>query len=133
MRVGLALGRGDQPGIMRSGWVAWSVGVAFMAAMAAVMWAIPHQLVVLFLDDSPANALVIGLAVSFLGYWGVGLGIGSWLAFAADWKGVGIWIGLASGLAAVAALMLARWMMRARLGLTAYRSTYTMSSRSVSA
>ena len=40
------------------------------------------------------------------------------LAFAADWKGVGIWVGLASGLAAVAALMLARWVMRGRLGLT---------------
>jgi Na+-driven multidrug efflux pump len=73
------------------------------------------------------------LMFALVGYWGVGLGIGSWLAFTADWKGVGIWVGLASGLAAVAALMLVRWMMRARLGLTTYRSTYTMSSRSVSA
>jgi MATE family multidrug resistance protein len=168
VRVGLALGRGDEAAIQRSGWVAWSVGVAFMAAMALGMWSAPRQLVTLFLDDNAANAVVIGLAVSFLkvaaafqlvdgaqvigagmlrglhdtrwplmfalvGYWGVGLGIGSWLAFTADWKGVGIWVGLASGLAAVAALMLVRWMMRARLGLTTYRSTYTMSSRSVSA
>src|SRR5947209_4650581 len=58
------------------------------------------------------------LIFALVGYWGVGLGIGSWLAFGADWKGVGIWIGLASGLAAVAALMLARWLMRERLGLT---------------
>jgi MATE family multidrug resistance protein len=58
------------------------------------------------------------LIFALVGYWGVGLGIGSWLAFGADWKGVGIWIGLASGLAAVAALMLARWLMRDRLGLT---------------
>jgi len=48
----------------------------------------------------------------------VGLGIGTWLAFGRDWKGVGIWIGLASGLAAVAALMLARWILRDRLRLT---------------
>ena len=37
------------------------------------------------------------LIFALVGYWVVGLGIGSWLAFAADWKGVGIWVGLASG------------------------------------
>jgi len=58
------------------------------------------------------------LIFALVGYWVVGLGIGAWLAFAADWKGVGIWVGLASGLAVVAALMLARWLLRERLGLT---------------
>ena len=58
------------------------------------------------------------LLFALVGYWVVGLGIGAWLAFARDWQGVGIWVGLASGLAAVAALMLARWLMRDRLGLT---------------
>ena len=58
------------------------------------------------------------LMFALVGYWVVGLGIGAWLAFAEDWKGVGIWIGLASGLAAVALLMLSRWIMRDRLGLT---------------
>lgn len=58
------------------------------------------------------------LLFALLGYWVVGLGIGSWLAFGADWKGLGIWIGLATGLASVALLMLARWLMRDRLGLT---------------
>ena len=58
------------------------------------------------------------LLFALVGYWVVGLGIGSWLAFAADWKGLGIWVGLASGLASVAVLMLARWLMRDRLGLT---------------
>jgi MATE family multidrug resistance protein len=153
VRVGLALGRRDEAAISRAGWTAWVIGVGFMGAMALVMWAIPRALITLFLNDVPANALVIGLAVSFLrvaaafqlvdgaqvigagmlrglhdtrwplvfalvGYWVVGLGVGSWLAFARDWKGVGIWVGLASGLAAVAALMLARWIMRDRLGLT---------------
>ena len=153
VRVGLALGRRDEPGVARAGWTSWIVGVAFMGAMALVMWSIPRALVTLFLTDIPANAAVIALAVSFLkvaaafqlvdgaqvigagmlrglhdtkwplvfalvGYWGVGLGIGTWLAFGADWKGVGIWIGLASGLAAVAALMLSRWLLRDRIGLT---------------
>ena len=58
------------------------------------------------------------LLFALVGYWVVGLGIGAWLAFAQDWKGLGIWVGLASGLAAVAALMLARWVLRGRLGLT---------------
>jgi MATE family multidrug resistance protein len=58
------------------------------------------------------------LLFALVGYWVVGLGIGAWLAFARDWKGVGIWVGLASGLAAVAALMLVRWIVRGRLGLT---------------
>lgn len=58
------------------------------------------------------------LLFALVGYWVVGLGIGAWLAFAQDWKGVGIWVGLASGLAAVAVLMLARWILRHRLGLT---------------
>jgi MATE family multidrug resistance protein len=154
VRVGLALGRGDEAGITRAGWAAWGLGVGFMGAMAIGMWAFPRWLVTLFLMDVPANAVAIGLAVSFVrvaaafqladgaqvigagmlrglhdtrwplifalvGYWVVGLGIGSWLAFARDWQGVGIWIGLASGLAAVAALMLARWLMRDRLGLVA--------------
>ena len=43
---------------------------------------------------------------------------GIWLAFGADWQGVGIWIGLALGLGVVAVLMIGRWMMRVRLGLT---------------
>jgi len=60
------------------------------------------------------------LLFALVGYWVVGLGIGVWLAFGRDWKGVGIWVGLANGLAAVAALMLARWIMRGRLGLTRY-------------
>ena len=153
VRVGLALGRRDEPGITRAGWTAWVIGVAFMAAMALVMWSVPRQLVTLFLTDVAANAVAIGLAVSFLkvaaafqlvdgaqvigagmlrglhdtrwplvfalvGYWGIGLGIGSWLAFSRDWRGVGIWTGLASGLAAVAVLMLCRWLLRHRLGLT---------------
>jgi MATE family multidrug resistance protein len=153
VRVGLALGRRDDDGVTRAGWTSWVIGVAFMGAMALVMWSMPRTLVTLFLNDVPANAVTIGLAVSFLrvaaafqlvdgaqvigagmlrglhdtrwpllfalvGYWVVGLGIGTWLAFARDWRGVGIWVGLASGLAAVAALMLGRWIMRNRLGLT---------------
>jgi MATE family multidrug resistance protein len=52
------------------------------------------------------------------GYWIVGLATGVALGFGLGWEGVGIWIGLASGLAVVAVLMIARWIRRERLGLT---------------
>ncbi|MDQ3077675.1 MAG: MATE family efflux transporter [Pseudomonadota bacterium] len=154
VRVGLALGRGDRAGIARAGWSAWAMGVIFMALMAIVIWLFPRPLMTLFLEDSPANANVIALGVSFLaiaaifqivdgaqvvgagilrglhdtrvpmiftfvGYWVIGLGVGLWLAFRAGWGGVGIWIGLAIGLAIVAVLMLARWVRRERMGLVA--------------
>jgi MATE family multidrug resistance protein len=51
------------------------------------------------------------------GYWVVGIGVGAWLAFSQGWNGVGIWVGLATGLGIVSVLMLVRWSMRARLGL----------------
>lgn len=66
VRVGLALGRRDEAAIARAGWTAWVIGVGFMGAMALVMWSFPRELITLFLKDVPANALVIGLAVSFL-------------------------------------------------------------------
>ncbi|HEX8584887.1 MAG TPA: MATE family efflux transporter [Allosphingosinicella sp.] len=54
------------------------------------------------------------------GYWVVGLLTGVGLAFGVGWQGVGIWIGLAAGLAVVSALMLARWLRRERLGLVSW-------------
>ncbi|MBB3764316.1 MATE family efflux transporter [Sphingomicrobium lutaoense] len=60
----------------------------------------------------------IPMVFTFVGYWLIGIGVGAWLAFEAGWDGVGIWTGLAVGLAIVAILMLARWMMREKLGLT---------------
>ena len=52
-----------------------------------------------------------------IGYWGIGLPLGIWLAFGIGMRGIGIWIGLATGLGIVAALMLWRWLRRDRLGL----------------
>ncbi len=153
VRVGLALGRRDPAGITRAGWTSFGMGVGFMACMALLMLAVPHQLVHLFLDESdPANAPVIALAVSFLsiaalfqifdgaqvvgagmlrglhdttvpmlyagfGYWIMGMGTGIALAFGLGWQGLGIWTGLAAGLAVVAVLMITRWIRRERLQL----------------
>jgi MATE family multidrug resistance protein len=59
----------------------------------------------------------VPMAYAAIGYWVIGLTVGVWLAFDLGWQGVGIWIGLATGLAIVAALMIARWLRRERLGL----------------
>ncbi|WP_395621807.1 MATE family efflux transporter [Sphingomonas daechungensis] len=152
VRVGLAYGRKDREGIGLAGWTAFWLSTAFMTLMATLMFIFPHQLITLFLADTPENATVIAFGVSFLriaalfqivdgwqvvgagmlrgihdtrvpmvfalfGYWAIGLGIGVALAFAMEWRGVGIWTGLAAGLGVVAILMLWRWIRRERLGL----------------
>jgi multidrug resistance protein, MATE family len=153
VRVGIGHGRKDAAAIHRSGWVAFIMGVGFMALMALTLLLFPEKLMGIFIDrDLAANARVIELGVSFLmvaavfqiadgaqvvgagmlrglhdtrvpmlmagfGYWGIGIGVGSFLAFRLGWDGLGIWIGLAVGLAIVAALLLSRWLARARLGL----------------
>jgi len=66
------------------------------------------------LHDTKVPMLYAGL-----GYWVIGIGVGVGLAFGAGWEGLGIWLGLAAGLAIVAALMLHRWVRRERLGLLA--------------
>ena len=62
----------------------------------------------------------IPMLFAAFGYWVVGLGVALWLGFHRHLGGVGIWIGLASGLAVVAALMLARWLRRDTIGLTRF-------------
>jgi MATE family multidrug resistance protein len=44
-----------------------------------------------------------------LGYWGLGMPIGVGLAFRGGLGPAGLWVGLATGLAVVAVLMLLRW------------------------
>jgi MATE family multidrug resistance protein len=152
VRVGLAYGRDDPHAVTLAGWTAFVLGIAFMSITAGIMFLFPRDLITLFLDDSPANANVIALGVSFLliaalfqiadgaqvvgagmlrglhdtrvpmifalfGYWAIGLGVGIALAFVLDWRGVGIWVGLAAGLGVVALLMLWRWTRRSTLGL----------------
>jgi MATE family multidrug resistance protein len=51
------------------------------------------------------------------GYWGVGLPLSYVLSQFTLWRGEGVWIGLAAGLAVVSALMVQRWARRAKLGL----------------
>lgn len=60
----------------------------------------------------------VPMIVALIGYWLVGLGTAYYCGFVLDLRGVGIWLGLAAGLAFVAIVLLIRWAMRERLGLT---------------
>ncbi|MDX3899822.1 MAG: MATE family efflux transporter [Sphingobium sp.] len=62
----------------------------------------------------------IPMIFALFGYWIIGIGVGSLLAFPLGLRGVGIWLGLASGLGTVALLLVYRWSRRERLGLTAF-------------
>ncbi len=59
----------------------------------------------------------IPMLIALGGYWGIGLTLAYVLAFWAGWGGVGLWWGLASGLASVAIAMIWRFRGRERLGL----------------
>lgn len=59
----------------------------------------------------------VPMLLAILGYWCVGIPVAWALGFLADWRGIGIWIGLAVGLAFVAVLLLTRWALRERFGL----------------
>jgi MATE family multidrug resistance protein len=59
----------------------------------------------------------IPMLYAAMGYWGIGLPLSYYLSQYTDWRGTGVWVGLAAGLAAVSALMLPRWLRRRKLGL----------------
>jgi multidrug resistance protein, MATE family len=52
--------------------------------------------------------------IAILGYWAIGAPIGLALGFLTPLAGVGIWIGLATGLAIVAVLLMLRWLGKER-------------------
>lgn len=63
------------------------------------------------------NDTAVPMVVAFCGYWGVGLALAYSLGFVFGLRGIGIWIGLAAGLAVVAVVLTARFALRERLAL----------------
>jgi MATE family multidrug resistance protein len=57
------------------------------------------------------------MCFALIGYWGIGMPLGVLLAFPVGLGGIGIWTGLATGLAIVAVLMIRRWSCREAIGL----------------
>lgn len=62
------------------------------------------------------------LIIALIGYWLVGMPIAYACGFLLGWRGIGIWIGLAFGLAAVAIVLVVRFAMRERLGLLKWQA-----------
>jgi MATE family multidrug resistance protein len=59
----------------------------------------------------------VPMVLALIGYWAVGMPIAYVLGFVVEWRGTGIWLGLAAGLAFVAVVLVTRFAMRERLGL----------------
>jgi MATE family multidrug resistance protein len=67
VRVGLAAGRGDRNGVTLAGWTAISLGMGFMAMMAALLVGAPMPIIDLFLDlADPESATAVTLGVKLL-------------------------------------------------------------------
>ncbi|MCF6302611.1 MAG: MATE family efflux transporter [Devosiaceae bacterium] len=59
----------------------------------------------------------IPMIIAFVGYWGVGMGTAYIAGFVWEWRGMGVWFGMATGLTFVAILLTLRFAMREKLGL----------------
>lgn len=64
------------------------------------------------------NDTTMPMLIAIGGFWLVGFPIAYLCGFVWDMRGLGIWYGLASALATVALILLARFLLRERLGLT---------------
>jgi MATE family multidrug resistance protein len=88
-----------------------ALGTGFLAAAALFQLADAAQVMALGLlrgvQDTRAPMVMAGIS-----YWLVGMPIGYFLGFGLDWGGIGVWLGLASGLALAALLMMSRFWRR---------------------
>jgi MATE family multidrug resistance protein len=109
--VGIFLDRTDPANTVALGLAATYLGIAgiFQLADGAQVVA-AHAL--RGLSDTK-----VPMFLAIIGYWAVGLPTAYVLGFVLNWRGTGIWLGLAAGLAIVAIVLVARFAMRERLGL----------------
>jgi len=72
VRVGLAFGAANVPGMARAGWAAFVLALVYACCTAAGMLFFGRELVGVFLNlDTPANQPVIDLAVAFVVFAGI--------------------------------------------------------------
>ncbi len=64
----------------------------------------------------------VPMIVAIIGYWGFGMITAWFFGFVLNWRGIGVWLGLAAGLAFVAIVLTARFAMRKRFGLLANKA-----------
>ncbi len=67
IRVGYHYGARNPDAIRKAGWAAIAMGLCFMSATAAAMVLVPRPMLSLYIDvDAPANATVMGYALSYM-------------------------------------------------------------------
>jgi MATE family multidrug resistance protein len=66
VRVGMAAGAGDAKAARRAGFTAIAMAMSFMSATALLLLLYPRVIASLWLPDTPDNAEVLALAVTFL-------------------------------------------------------------------
>jgi len=66
----------------------------------------------------------VPMILAVIGYWGFGLLTAWFFGFVLNWRGVGVWMGLAAGLAFVAVVLTVRFGLRERLGLLRFENSY---------
>jgi MATE family multidrug resistance protein len=71
----------------------------------------------------------IPMITAIIGYWAVGFPVAYVFGFTLGMRGVGVWFGLAAGLAVVAVVLTIRFAMRERLGLVHFGDTDRNSAR----
>ncbi len=59
----------------------------------------------------------VPMVIAVIGYWGIGMGAAYGLGFPLGFGGIGIWWGLAAGLAVVAVVVMWRFALREKIGL----------------
>jgi MATE family multidrug resistance protein len=102
------------------------VGAAGNAASVAMAIALLRVAAIFQIVDASQATLMnmlrglhdsrVPFVIAIVGYWALGAPIGLALGFATPLGAVGVWIGLAIGLAVVAVLLVARWRGMARRG-----------------
>jgi MATE family multidrug resistance protein len=140
VRVGHAVGRGDNTGARRAGWTALLLAAAVSLAVAALLVTVPRLLIGVFSSDHDVLTLgamlllvcalfqlfdavqVVGtgalrglgdtvtpMLLNLVAHWGVGLPLGYALCFWSGWGILGLWVGLAGGLALVGSAVTLAW------------------------
>lgn len=85
-----------------------AIGVTLMAAAALFQTADSAQVMALGLLRGVQDTRV-PMIIATIAYWGVGAPMAYVLAFVVGWEGVGVWLGLAAGLAVAGGFMMLRF------------------------
>ncbi len=92
------------------------LAISFLS-VAAIFQFVDGAQVVMAAALRGLNDTFVPMILAFIGYWIVGMGTAYYAAFIADMGGVGVWLGMAAGLAFVAIALSFRFIMRKKLRL----------------